>query len=93
MSHLADWAIDAARESLGSLMDYNAVINVGLEVKEIRDRILWFFNLPEEEQQILSNQTRTWIEMLHSYKATGPALAGVYDSIIWGVPDSTDNSP
>ena len=82
MSHLADWAIDAARESLGSLMDYNAVINVGLEVKEIRDRILWFFNLPEEEQQVLSNQTRTWIEMLHSYKATGPALAGVYDSII-----------
>jgi hypothetical protein len=82
MTHLADWALDAATDSRGDVMEHLAIINVLPEADDISKKISWFFGLPESDQQELSDRTRRWVEMFHSYTATGPELVKVYESIV-----------
>jgi|APSaa5957512535_1039671.scaffolds.fasta_scaffold13787_2 hypothetical protein len=81
LAHLSEIALERAAEARGMVMRELSIINVKRTSDDIRDKVAWFYSLDMRKQNDLARETRRWVEVFHSYRATAAELVRLYERL------------
>lgn len=83
LAHLSEVALERATRARGEIMRQLSIINVKRTSDDICAKISWYCSLGSHEQHNLARETRRWIEVFHSYRATAAELARLYERLAY----------
>jgi glycosyltransferase involved in cell wall biosynthesis len=82
IAHLSDEAFEGALRGGKDIRGDCAIINTPLGVDGIRTTLRRWLDLPADERERHSRETRAWVARFHSYRAVAADLAAVYDGVL-----------
>ena len=82
IAHMSDIAFDGAERAGRDIRDKCAMINTELGRDGIHKTLKNFLEMENAEKEVLSRETRNWIEEFHSYEAVAVELDKCYKSLV-----------
>jgi glycosyltransferase involved in cell wall biosynthesis len=82
IAHLSDDAFAGAQRGGKDARGDCLIINTPLGVEGIRATLRKWLEMPAEDRERHSRETRAWVERVHSYPAVAADLAEVYDGVL-----------
>jgi glycosyltransferase involved in cell wall biosynthesis len=82
IAHLSDDAFAGAERGGRDIRGDCLIINTPLGVEGIRTTLRTWLDMPADDRQRHSRETRAWVERVHSYRAVAADLAAVYDGVL-----------
>jgi glycosyltransferase involved in cell wall biosynthesis len=82
IAHLSDDAFSGAERGGKDIRGDCLIINTPLGVEGIRTTLRTWLDMPADQRERHSRDTRAWVERVHSYRAVAAELAAVYDGVL-----------